>query len=83
MRYLAPLVSLVLIGCSAGPQRIALPLDAPPPEGTFEYSDPGAFGWSDRFGGGMALEGRAEYAPPHRSPDHAGAPVWPLLSVER
>ena len=68
MRNLVLLLALVLAGCSAGLDRLDLPLDAPPPEGTFDWSDAEAFGWSDRFGGGLALKGRADYAPPHRSP---------------
>ena len=68
MRNLVLLLALVLAGCSAAPDRLDLPLDAPPPEGTFDWSDAEAFGWSDRFGGGLALKGRADYAPPHRSP---------------
>jgi len=68
MRNLAPLLTLTLIGCSAGSDRVDLPLDAPPPEQAFDFTDPGAFGWSERFGGGLALERRASYTPPFRSP---------------
>lgn len=68
MRNLAPLLTLALTGCSAGPVRVDLPFDAPPPEQAFDFTDPGAFGWSERFGGGLALERRAAYAPPFRSP---------------
>lgn len=56
------------IGCAATPERWDIDLGGPSATEAFDLSDPEAFEWSERFGGGLALTGRADYAPPHRSP---------------
>ena len=72
MRRSPSFALVILAGCCTIRGEVRLPLVGPPDgslaAASFDYSDPEVFEWSERFGGGLALTGRADYAPPHRSP---------------